>query len=197
MEVAAAGKTPVEMESDAGYGRRSPPVNYFSADFSIRLLLFATSSPGSSSSPPASRRSEFERRGAVLTVRSAQFDHAPGLIVVTLVASATAVRKASPSTKLLLHLIILDAIQAVVSRGVELDEHADHGGVVAAATGAGGGVAYIGLKGNSHVNWNKISGVYDTFCRHVASAVGVSLIASIILVLLVILSAYSLYRRAH
>ncbi|CAA7399948.1 unnamed protein product [Spirodela intermedia] len=184
------------MESDAGYGRRSPPVNYFSADFSIRLLLFATSLTGLVVLA-TSKQTERIRTAAApfFTVRSAQFDHAPGLIylmvalaaacgysVVTLVASATAVRKASPSTKLLLHLIILDAIMA---------------GVVAAATGAGGGVAYIGLKGNSHVNWNKICGVYDTFCRHVASAVGVSLIASIILVLLVILSAYSLYRRAH
>ncbi|MCV2423822.1 MARVEL-like domain-containing protein, partial [Paucibacter sp. DJ4R-1] len=29
-------------------------------------------------------------------------------------------------------------------------------GIVASATGTAGGVAYIGLKGNSHVNWGKI-----------------------------------------
>lgn len=143
-----------------------------------------------------------------------------GYSVVTLVASATAVRKASPSTKLLLHLIILDTVIPLKSRNYSRKstprsfgnsirirrwshpmlnwmDVQTMAGVLAAATGAGGGVAYIGLKGNSHVRWNKICGVYDNFCRHVGSAVGVSLIASIVLVLLVILSACSLYRRAH
>ncbi|RWW00610.1 hypothetical protein GW17_00036420 [Ensete ventricosum] len=67
---------------------------------------------------------------------------------------------------------------------------------MASATGNAGSVAYIGLKGNSHVNWNKICNVYGKFCRHVGSSAAVSLVASIVLVLLVVLSSYSLYRRS-
>lgn len=70
-------------------------------------------------------------------------------------------------------------------------------GVVASATGAAGGVAYIGLKGNSHARWAKICGVFDKFCRHVGSSTAMGLIASIALVLLVVVSTYSLYRRTR
>lgn len=70
-------------------------------------------------------------------------------------------------------------------------------GIMASATGATGGVAYIGLKGNSHVNWSKICNFYDKFCRHIGASALVSLIASIILVILVIISSYSLYRRSR
>lgn len=68
-------------------------------------------------------------------------------------------------------------------------------GIVASATGAAGGVAYIGLKGNSHVGWTKVCNVYDKFCRQIAASVAISLVASIVLVLLVILSAYSLSKK--
>ncbi|KAJ1288330.1 hypothetical protein BS78_02G081000 [Paspalum vaginatum] len=69
--------------------------------------------------------------------------------------------------------------------------------VMASATGAAGGVAWIGLKGNSHTQWNKICNVYGKFCRHIGSSAFLALVASIILVLLAILNAYSLYRRTH
>ncbi|WVZ62811.1 hypothetical protein U9M48_012513 [Paspalum notatum var. saurae] len=69
--------------------------------------------------------------------------------------------------------------------------------MMASATGAAGGVAWIGLKGNSHTQWNKICNVYGKFCRHIGSSAFLALIASIILVLLAILNAYSLYRRTH
>lgn len=68
-------------------------------------------------------------------------------------------------------------------------------GIVASATGAAGGVAYIGLKGNSHVGWTKICNVYDKFCQHVGASIAISLVASVVLVLLVILSAYSLSKK--
>ena len=61
--------------------------------------------------------------------------------------------------------------------------------VMASAMGSGGGVAWIGLKGNSHTRWNKICDTYGKFCRHIGS--------SIILVLLAALNAYSLYRRSR
>ncbi|OWM71280.1 CASP-like protein 1 isoform X1 [Punica granatum] len=68
-------------------------------------------------------------------------------------------------------------------------------GIVASATGTAGAVGYIGLKGNSHVRWNKICGVYDTFCDHLAASLALSLFGSVILVILIILSVLSLYKK--
>ncbi|XP_042509973.1 CASP-like protein 1 [Macadamia integrifolia] len=70
-------------------------------------------------------------------------------------------------------------------------------GAVAAATGCAGAVGYIGLRGNSHANWSEICNVYDKFCRHIGASLVVSLFASVLLVSLVILSAYSVYCLAH
>ena len=68
-------------------------------------------------------------------------------------------------------------------------------GLVASATGTAGGVAYVGLKGNKHVGWLKICNNYDKFCHHIAGSLAVSLFASVVLVLLVWLSVYSLHGR--
>jgi len=68
-------------------------------------------------------------------------------------------------------------------------------GIIASATGTAGGVAYVGLKGNKHVNWNKICNVYDKFCKHVGASVAVALFGSIVTVVLIWLSAYSLHSR--
>lgn len=68
-------------------------------------------------------------------------------------------------------------------------------GLVASATGTAGGVAYVGLKGNDHLMWNKICNKYDKFCHHLAGSLAASLFASIVLVLLVWLSVYSLHGR--
>ncbi|KAF5181986.1 Casp-like protein, partial [Thalictrum thalictroides] len=69
-------------------------------------------------------------------------------------------------------------------------------GIVVSATGTAGGVAYTGLKGNSHARWGKICNVYDKFCRHVGISLALSLFASVLLVVLVMLSTYTLYRRS-
>ncbi|KAK6146138.1 hypothetical protein DH2020_020007 [Rehmannia glutinosa] len=63
------------------------------------------------------------------------------------------------------------------------------------STGTAGAVAYIGLKGNSHVGWRKICNVYDDFCKHVGASVFVSLFASIVLAFLVLLSVYALSKK--
>ncbi|KAI3756075.1 hypothetical protein L1987_55888 [Smallanthus sonchifolius] len=68
-------------------------------------------------------------------------------------------------------------------------------GIVAAALGASSGVGYIGLKGNSHSNWTKICGRYDTYCTHFKISILLSLIASITLLLLVWLSVYVLSKK--
>ncbi|MCD7462625.1 hypothetical protein HAX54_048969 [Datura stramonium] len=68
-------------------------------------------------------------------------------------------------------------------------------GIVASATGAAASVAYIGLKGNTHVRWGKVCSMYGKFCRYLGASIGVSLFASVMLVLLVLLSVYSLSKK--
>lgn len=65
-------------------------------------------------------------------------------------------------------------------------------GILASATGTAGGVAYIALKGNKEIGWNKICNVYDKFCRYIASSLVLSLFASL---LLLVLSICSLFKR--
>ncbi|KAI3703672.1 hypothetical protein L1987_73864 [Smallanthus sonchifolius] len=55
--------------------------------------------------------------------------------VITFVLSVLALMRGGISTKMQFHFVMFDALLL---------------GIVAAATGAAGGVAYIGLKGNSH-----------------------------------------------
>ncbi|MGI4329171.1 CASP protein domain-containing protein [Klebsiella pneumoniae] len=125
--------------------------------------------------------------------KPAKFNHSPAFIyfvaalsvaglysLITTVASFLVLLKPGYSTKLIPHFVIFDVLVL---------------GIVASATGTAGGVAYIGLKGNSHVMWNKVCNVYDKFCQHIAASVGVSLVASIVLVLLVFLSVYSLSKK--
>ncbi|KAI3962350.1 hypothetical protein MKX01_005352 [Papaver californicum] len=61
-------------------------------------------------------------------------------------------------------------------------------GILASATGTAGGVAYVGLKGNSHIGWFKICNIYDKFCRHIAASLVLSLVALVILLILITLS---------
>ncbi|XP_057485257.1 CASP-like protein 1 [Actinidia eriantha] len=125
--------------------------------------------------------------------KQAKFNHSPALIyfvaalsvaglysLITAAVSFLALLKPGCSTKMVAHIVIFDVLVL---------------GIVAAAAGTAGGVAYIGYKGNSHVMWNKVCNVYDKFCHHVAASLGVSLVASVVLVLLVILSVYSLSKK--
>ncbi|ESQ49405.1 hypothetical protein EUTSA_v10021548mg [Eutrema salsugineum] len=66
-------------------------------------------------------------------------------------------------------------------------------GILASATGTAGGVAYIALKGNEEIGWNKICNVYDKFCDYIATSLALSLFASL---LLLVLSICSLSKRS-
>ncbi|MCL7029547.1 hypothetical protein MKW94_024242 [Papaver nudicaule] len=83
-------------------------------------------------------------------------------------------RKKCASNKFLIQIIILSDVLVF--------------GILASATGTAGGVAYIGLKGNSHIGWFKICNIYDKFCRHIAASLVLSLIALVILVILIVIS---------
>ncbi|XP_020587497.1 CASP-like protein 1D1 [Phalaenopsis equestris] len=186
---------------ESGYGASPARFRGFpGGDFALRLLLFATSLSAlvvlATSKQSKSIPVPISPQLTINISRSAKFSHSPALIyllvalsattlysIISLIISATSFRsKSFPSSSKLFRLMVLDLLM---------------GGIMAAATGSAGSVAYIGLKGNSHVLWNKICNIFDEFCRHVGSSTLLSLIASALLFLLVLLSAYSIYRRSH
>ncbi|XP_010904772.1 CASP-like protein 1D1 [Elaeis guineensis] len=171
-------------------------INVVGADLALRFLLFATTLV-SLVLMVTSKQTKLVHVPApfpLYVVTHAKFNHSPALIyfvvaisvallhsVLTGLISALPICKPAPEAKKLLVLAFLDSLIL---------------GVVASAMGAVASIAYIGFKGNSHVRWNKICNIYDKFCRYAGSSVIISLVASIILVLLVMISTYSLYRRS-
>ncbi|TVU39431.1 hypothetical protein EJB05_12850, partial [Eragrostis curvula] len=146
--------------------------NFSGADLFLRALLFAAT-----------------LSGLVVLVTSKQTITVPvALLPRPLFVSLPAKFKDSPALMFLSGLVL---------RQDPLHPSCARCGIMASATGAAGGVAWIGLKGNSHTRWNEICSMYGKFCRHIGGSAFVSLIASIILVLLAVLNAYSLYRRSH
>ncbi|KAG6435477.1 hypothetical protein SASPL_100351 [Salvia splendens] len=128
-----------------------------------------------------------------LVRRTAKFNHSPAFVffvaalsvaglygLFTTLISLFALSKPGSHTRLISHFIIFDVLLL---------------GITAAATGAAGGVAYIGLKGNKHVQWNKICHVYSDFCKHIGGSVAVSLFGSVVLALLILLSVRSLSKK--
>ncbi|XVF38640.1 hypothetical protein REPUB_Repub20aG0119700 [Reevesia pubescens] len=171
------------------------PFNYSIVDVVLRVLLFAASLC-SVVVMATSKQTETISVPGVANVRlsrSAKFNHSPAFIyfiaalsvtgfysIITILASLSVVLKPTYTKTLLLAFAFLDVLFV---------------GIVASATGAAGGVAYVGLRGNSHVGWNKICGVYDKFCRHVGSSIALSLFAAVLLVLLSLMSTFTLYKK--
>ncbi|CAM8995053.1 unnamed protein product [Rhodiola kirilowii] len=131
--------------------------------------------------------------GTVLVPVDAKFTHSPAFIylvvamsvtclysIITSIASCITSCKPSCTSATLLAFAYFDVLAL---------------GIVASATGAAGGVAYIGLKGNEHVRWNKICSTYDSFCHHVGGAIALSLAAAVILSILCHLSIFALYSK--
>ncbi|XP_051230918.1 CASP-like protein 1D1 [Lolium perenne] len=172
----------------------SPPAKLRPAELVLRLLLFAASLSGlvvlvtgkQTAIVPVVLTPPF-RFGPV----AAEFTNSPALIYLlvalcmtclySLLTAASSVKSGGSSCakKIFVHTL--------------LDVY--HAAVMASATGAAAAVAWVGLKGNEHTRWNKICNVYDKFCRHIGTATALGLVASILLVLLAGLNAYSLYRR--
>lgn len=173
-----------------------PPkrVDYFAVDVGLRVLLFAVSLTALVVMSTAKQTELASVPGVPFRLRvTAKFNHSPAFIyfvaalsvaclysIMTTLASLGVIAKPIYATKFLLYYALWDVVML---------------GIVASATGTAGGVAYIGLKGNSHTGWTKICNVYDKFCKHVGSAVALSLFASILLVLLIMLSIFSLHSR--
>ncbi|XP_050373590.1 CASP-like protein 1D1 [Argentina anserina] len=167
-----------------------PPkaVNLFAVDVALRFLVFAASLT-SVLVIITSKQTVYQ--GPVPF--EAKFDHSPAFIyfivalsiaglysILTTLASLSVMWKPIFSTKFLLHFAFLDVLIL---------------GLVASATGTAGGVAYIGYKGNDHVQWRKVCSIFDKYCKHIAGSLASSLFASILLVLLVWLSTFSLHKK--
>ncbi|CAA2968859.1 CASP 1 [Olea europaea subsp. europaea] len=123
---------------------------------------------------------------------SAKFNHSPAFIYFVAALSAVGFYSIISGLFSLFALLRPGSFPKVVSHFLIFDLFL---GVVAAATGTAGGVAYIGLKGNSHTGWRKICNIYDEFCRHIGASIAVSLVASILLALLVLFSISSLSKK--
>ncbi|KAF5738697.1 RecName: Full CASP-like protein 1D1 Short RcCASPL1D1 [Tripterygium wilfordii] len=124
---------------------------------------------------------------------AAKFNHSPAFIyfvaalcvvglysIITTLASISVILKPNHRTIFSFFFVLGDVVML---------------GLTASATGTAGGVAYIGLKGNSHVGWVKVCNVYDTFCKHIGSAVAISLFAAVVLIALILLSVFSFHTK--
>ncbi|KAJ3669548.1 hypothetical protein LUZ60_011498 [Juncus effusus] len=62
--------------------------------------------------------------------------------------------------------------------------------------GAATDFGLLGLRGNSHVRWNKVCGVYGKFCHKGAFAVAFSFLGAQAFLILVIISIVAMHRRS-
>ncbi|KAJ8766397.1 hypothetical protein K2173_022456 [Erythroxylum novogranatense] len=181
------------------YSTTQPPplsipyvTNTFVVDVALRVVLFAATLVALVVMITSKQTKVLVVQGFRVPV-DAKFDHSPAFVyfvvamsvaclysIITGLASFGVISKPAHTSKFLLHFAFWDVIML---------------GIVASATGSAAGVAYIGLKGNSHVGWVKICNMYHRFCRHIGTSVFFSLFASIVLIFLIMLSILSIHRR--
>ncbi|XP_076952481.1 CASP-like protein 1 [Bidens hawaiensis] len=163
-------------------------------DMLLRVFLFATAVASVVVMVTSEETKQIPVAPGIMISRTAKFSHSPAYVyhvaalsvaalysLITGAISILAVMKSGGnSAKLKFYLVVFDALLL---------------GIVAAATGASGGVGYIGLKGNSHSRYNKICDRYGSYCFHFAAAILLSLIGSITLLLLIWLSVYVLSKK--
>ncbi|KAF2552377.1 hypothetical protein F2Q68_00036986 [Brassica cretica] len=65
-------------------------------------------------------------------------------------------------------------------------------GLLFSGTGAAGAIGLMGSQGNKHVMWKKVCNVFGKFCHQAAASVAITLLASIVFMLLVVLDAMKL-----
>ncbi|KAK9136996.1 hypothetical protein Sjap_007590 [Stephania japonica] len=185
----------VAVESKKGYSSLVSTIDVATMELSLRVLLFA-STLTALILMATSKETEVVLVPVlnIPVIRPAKFTHSPALIyfvaatavasfysLATIFGTLYRILKPYPTTPLLLLYYIIWEVVIL--------------GILTAATGSAGGVAYIGLRGNTHVGWTKVCSTYSKFCKHAGSAVIISLFANVLLVLLIFLSAHSLYRR--
>ncbi|KAK4265687.1 hypothetical protein QN277_026704 [Acacia crassicarpa] len=173
---------------ESAYSSAPAGNDYSLFDFILRFLLFASSlvavvviatSKQTKTIGPIEREANFKNSPAFIYFLVA-FSVSGLYSILTFLASISFLQKPDLKLKYLLHFLFWDALIL---------------GIIASATGAAGSVAYIGLKGDDHVNWNKVCNVFDKFCKHIAGSLAVALFGSVVTVLLIWLSAFSLHSR--
>ncbi|XP_031485685.1 CASP-like protein 1D1 [Nymphaea colorata] len=170
-------------------------VNFFSVDLGLRLLALASTITSVIVMVTGKETKTIQMPLLLIPLTVvAKFNYSPAFVYLVVANSLASLYNIfvlsilAPSVKkkacvhTLFRLVVLDTLMA---------------GIVASATGASTAVAYVGLKGNSHVQWNKICNVFNGFCHHVGASSFLSLLASICFVLLIMTSAYSIYRRSR
>ncbi|OVA15062.1 Uncharacterized protein family UPF0497 [Macleaya cordata] len=183
----SVAKTDTESQISTTTTTKTSKSKCFLVSLSLRVLLFA-STLAAVIVMLTSKQTEivfwpfFTKNAAV---RSAKYSHSPAFIYfvsalwivcgysILSTLNTLFCGKRCASNKFLISLVLSDVLML---------------GILASATGTAGGVAYIGLKGNSHVGWIKICGVYHKFCRHIGASLALSLFASILLVILIMLT---------
>ncbi|MBA0856195.1 hypothetical protein Goshw_024530 [Gossypium schwendimanii] len=171
------------------------PFNYSLVDVILRVLLFAATLT-SVVVMATSKETELVPVPGFPLIRiqlQAKFNDSPALVyfiaalsvtgfysIISALASLSIVLNPTYSKTFLLFFAFFDVVFV---------------GIVGSATGAAGAVSYIGLKGNTHVGWTKICNVYDKFCRYTAGSLALSLFAAILLVLLSMISTFTLYKK--
>ncbi|KAK4283552.1 hypothetical protein QN277_000492 [Acacia crassicarpa] len=181
-----------EKPTDPEFRSEPPPaapasiVDFFQADIALRFLLFASSLVAivvivtSQQTDEASHKLvEFKDSPAFIYFVTA-FSVTGLYSILTALASISVLPRPDLKLKFLLHFIFWDTLIL---------------GIVASATGAAGGVSYLALKGNDHLNWNEVCNVYDKFCRYLAGSLASALFGSVVAVLLLWLSATSIHSR--
>ncbi|RZC51892.1 hypothetical protein C5167_020315 [Papaver somniferum] len=166
---------PMETESRA-YGTATTSAKtskYFLLGIILRGLLFALTLTSVILMITA-KQTEYVRSPLTRTreLRPAKWNYSPAFIVSSMLNTLVC-RKKCATNKFLIQTVLADVLVF---------------GILASATGAAGGVAYIGLKGNSHIGWFKICNIYDKFCRHIAASLVLSLVALVILLIIITLS---------
>ncbi|KAJ0713785.1 putative casparian strip membrane protein [Helianthus annuus] len=168
--------------------------NHVVVDVVLRAMLFATAFVAITFVVTSKQTKLIPVAPGIAIPMAAKFNQSPAFIyylaalsvtcfysVITGLLSALAlVKMTEGSTKTPVHFAILDALLL---------------GIMASATGAAGGVGYIGFKGNNHTGWTKICNVYGSFCRHIAASIAVSLLPSVALLLLVWVSVFALSKK--
>ncbi|KAH6788057.1 hypothetical protein C2S52_007609 [Perilla frutescens var. hirtella] len=178
--------TEVEPPPETKTAGDSPSIDYLGlGEVVLRFLLFASAVVAvvvivTSEQTKNSRPAKFNYSPALIYFVAAVSVLGLYSIITTLFSFYALILKPGSFPQVLSHFIIVDVLLL---------------GIVSAATGSAGAIAYTGLKGNSHLGWGKVCAVYGKFCRYVGASVAVSLFASVVLAFLVLLSVYSLSKK--
>ncbi|XP_056172281.1 CASP-like protein 1E1 [Syzygium oleosum] len=69
-------------------------------------------------------------------------------------------------------------------------------GLLLSASGASAAIGVIAQYGNSHVQWNKVCHMFDSYCHQMVAAFALCLVGSFVFLLLAVLNVMDLHKKA-